>query len=70
MVSIPACHAGDRGSIPRLGDYCFYILIAYFVIILFDMCIQNAIAVTVNFLSVVYARTPMIGTSHSDDQQQ
>jgi len=34
------------------------------------MCIQNAIAVTVNFLSVVYARTPMIGTSHSDDQQQ
>ena len=21
MVSIPACHAGDRGSIPRLGDF-------------------------------------------------
>ena len=21
VVSIPACHAGDRGSIPRLGDY-------------------------------------------------
>ena len=20
IVSIPACHAGDRGSIPRLGD--------------------------------------------------
>ena len=20
MVSIPACHAGDRGSIPRRGD--------------------------------------------------
>ena len=23
VVSIPACHAGDRGSIPRRGD-CFY----------------------------------------------
>ena len=23
VASIPACHAGDRGSIPRLGDY-FY----------------------------------------------
>ncbi len=21
MVSIPACHAGDRGSIPRRGDF-------------------------------------------------
>ena len=25
VVSIPACHAGDRGSIPRHGD-CFFIL--------------------------------------------
>ena len=25
MVSIPACHAGDRGSIPRRGDFlCGY----------------------------------------------
>ncbi len=23
MVSIPACHAGDRGSIPRRGGYIF-----------------------------------------------
>ena len=23
VVSIPACHAGDRGSIPRRGDYFF-----------------------------------------------
>ena len=23
MVSIPACHAGDRGSIPRLGGLAF-----------------------------------------------
>ena len=23
VVSIPACHAGDRGSIPRLGDLFF-----------------------------------------------
>ena len=21
VVSIPACHAGDRGSIPRLGEF-------------------------------------------------
>ena len=21
VVSIPACHAGDRGSIPRVGEY-------------------------------------------------
>ena len=23
MVSIPACHAGDRGSIPRRGEHIF-----------------------------------------------
>ena len=23
VVSIPACHAGDRGSIPRRGDITF-----------------------------------------------
>ena len=28
VVSIPACHAGDRGSIPRRGglQFCFVIL--------------------------------------------
>ena len=24
MVSIPACHAGDRGSIPRRGGFAFF----------------------------------------------
>ena len=24
VVSIPACHAGDRGSIPRRGDFFFH----------------------------------------------
>ena len=24
VVSIPACHAGDRGSIPRRGDYFYH----------------------------------------------
>ena len=24
VVSIPACHAGDRGSIPRRGEYLFF----------------------------------------------
>ena len=28
MVSIPACHAGDRGSIPRRGgEYFFHIFV-------------------------------------------
>ena len=26
VVSIPACHAGDRGSIPRRGEDTFFIL--------------------------------------------
>ena len=25
VVSIPACHAGDRGSIPRHGDFFLYL---------------------------------------------
>ena len=29
MVSIPACHAGDRGSIPRRGDNLFFHLCVY-----------------------------------------
>ncbi len=29
VVSIPACHAGDRGSIPRLGDFIFFKLGLY-----------------------------------------
>ena len=24
VVSIPACHAGDRGSIPRRGEHIFF----------------------------------------------
>merc|ERR1711911_202204 len=27
VVSIPACHAGDRGSIPRRGGYVFTLCI-------------------------------------------
>ena len=35
VVSIPACHAGDRGSIPRRGErniffYSFYLLAFHF----------------------------------------
>ena len=29
VVSIPACHAGDRGSIPRRGAYSFLCVFAY-----------------------------------------
>ena len=28
VVSIPACHAGDRGSIPRRGDNIFHLVYA------------------------------------------
>ena len=33
VVSIPACHAGDRGSIPRRGEWLpsfFFFLIFFF----------------------------------------
>ena len=30
VVSIPACHAGDRGSIPRRGDFLFFISHLYY----------------------------------------
>ena len=42
VVSIPACHAGDRGSIPRRGGYFFksYLLCSYV-----DVCVKlNQIA--------------------------
>ena len=26
VVSIPACHAGDRGSIPRRGGLAFFLV--------------------------------------------
>ena len=31
VVSIPACHAGDRGSIPRRGEGLFFFLSFLFV---------------------------------------
>ena len=30
VVSIPACHAGDRGSIPRRGEIFFFFFISKF----------------------------------------
>ena len=27
VVSIPACHAGDRGSIPRRGEFFFLLTV-------------------------------------------
>ena len=34
VVSIPACHAGDRGSIPRHGVFLF----AYTFVVFFSFC--------------------------------
>ena len=31
VVSIPACHAGDRGSIPRWRDFFFFFLFVYLI---------------------------------------
>ena len=36
VVSIPACHAGDRGSIPRRGGNNFHFLIFFFFNITFS----------------------------------
>ena len=33
VVSIPACHAGDRGSIPRRGGIFFEIMPKYFLML-------------------------------------
>lgn len=30
VVSIPACHAGDRGSIPRRGGFVFFLFFVLF----------------------------------------
>ena len=30
VVSIPACHAGDRGSIPRRGEWLFSFFFFFF----------------------------------------
>ncbi len=39
MVSIPACHAGDRGSIPRRGGIGFYLV--FFVNCFFVNCLNE-----------------------------
>ena len=31
VVSIPACHAGDRGSIPRRGDQIFFWSVSFLI---------------------------------------
>ena len=38
VVSIPACHAGDRGSIPRRGEFFLFV----FVLVINEiLCIGN-----------------------------
>ena len=32
VVSIPACHAGDRGSIPRRGGRIFFVVVVVVVV--------------------------------------
>ena len=54
MASIPACHAGDRGSIPRLGDifldlshfdfpdlFCIQLVLASLMLQLANACLQG-----------------------------
>ena len=40
VASIPACHAGDRGSIPRRGEFCF--LIRIFQLLPKDIFLQDS----------------------------
>ena len=37
VVSIPVCHTGDRGSIPRQGVFFFFFLSAFFEVPYFQM---------------------------------
>ena len=38
VVSIPACHAGGRGSIPRRGEFFFQLLTFRFEILFLKNC--------------------------------
>ena len=51
-VKIPACHAGDRGSTPRSGDFFgFFFSLAYFV---FSSVIEIfRLSVTFNYLLII-----------------
>ena len=51
MVSIPACHAGDRGSIPRRGDF----LCGYYNYL--GTVVEIIVRVTADFLVMVHIST-------------
>ena len=48
MVSIPACHAGDRGSIPRRGGFFIFV---YIYIFFFFFLNQNKFDVATAYIS-------------------
>ena len=59
MVSIPACHAGDRGSIPRRGAIClFFFLLGYATkLIKFEIGIFNRVIHILNRLLVAILKS-------------
>lgn len=54
VVSIPACHAGDRGSIPRRGGifYVFKIKIKEYIRIMKIIIILKAFHITTMYLGM------------------
>ncbi len=53
VVSIPACHAGNRGSIPRRGVIFFFFLVLFFMP-LFFAAIETTSVLFCTLLTYVY----------------
>ena len=52
VVSIPACHAGDRGSVPRRGGFFFFNFV-FILIFLFNVVLRsNLFSSFVSFTSI------------------
>ena len=52
MVSIPACHAGDPGSIPGLGGFCSNLCSVYVSVAFVAERLRRYVQVVVNFVGV------------------
>ena len=51
VVSIPACHAGDRGSIPRRGEGIFFFFLFY-------LFLFNGLEASLHFVLVLKSENP------------
>ena len=53
VVSIPACHAGDRGSIPRFGVFFFFFFFVFFVFVFVFVLLRSLLLML--FVFVVFS---------------